>query len=175
MPKAKILVKNLGIESKIYDIRNHRVIMASDLAELYGVETKVFNQAVRRNVDRFPESFMFKLTKLEAEQWRCSRSQNVTLKRGQNIKYLPNAFTEHGVLMAANILNSKNAVDISIQIIEAFVNMRKMLTSYVELSRKLTQMEKKYDKQFQVVFEAVKQLMVPSGSSPKQIGFGADK
>lgn len=124
MTKTKKLVKSLEIESKIYEIRKHRVIMASDLAALYGVETKVLNQAVGRNKERFPESFMFKLTKAEAEQWWCSRSQNVTLKRGYNIKYLPNAFTEHGVLMTANILNSKNAVDVSIKIIETFVNMR---------------------------------------------------
>ena len=174
MSKTKTLTRNLGIESRIHEFRGHKVIMDADLAVLYGVETKIFNQAVRRNAQRFPKSFMFKLTKPEAEQWRRSRSQFVTMKRGQNIKYLPNAFTEHGVLMAANILRSKKAVDVSIQIVEAFMRMRQMLVSYAELSRKLTAMEKKYDKQFQVVFEAVKQLMAPPESKRKSIGFRTD-
>jgi ORF6N domain len=98
------------IEQRIYSIRGVRVILDSDLAALYGVSTKAFNQAVKRNVSRFPEDFMFRLSKEEAEAIQLSRSQNVTLKRGQNVKYLPYAFTEHGALQAANILNSANAI-----------------------------------------------------------------
>lgn len=175
MPKTKTLARNISVESKIHEFRGHKVIIDADLAEMYGVETKVLNQAVLRNAQRFPKSFMFKLNKSEAEQWQRSRSQFVTLKRGQNIKYLPNAFTEHGVLMAANILRSKKAIDISVQIVEAFMRMREMLASYAELSRKLTAMEKKYDKQFQIVFEAVKKLITPPNTKRKRIGFKAGK
>lgn len=102
------------IESTIVVVRGHRVILASDLARIYGVETRVLNQAVKRNAEKFPRDFMFRLTRNEAEGHSHSRSQSVILKRGQNIKYLPYVFTEHGAIMAANVLNSPYAVQMSV-------------------------------------------------------------
>jgi hypothetical protein len=120
-------------------------MMDRDLAAMYGVPTKVFNQAVKRHKERFPSDFMFQLTKEEAGSMR-SRSQSVTLKRGSNIKYLPYAFTEHGILMLSSVLNSHRAVQVNIQIMRAFVKLRQMLASNVELSRRLDELESKYDR-----------------------------
>ncbi|MEA1928770.1 MAG: ORF6N domain-containing protein, partial [Candidatus Auribacterota bacterium] len=129
------------------------------------------NQAAKRNINRFPASFMFKLTKNEARELFSLRSQNVTLKRGQHVKYLPYAFTEHGALMSANILRSQQAITTSIQIIEVFVRMRKILISYDDLACKLDEMERKYDSQFQQVFETIRQLMAPPDPTRRKIGF----
>lgn len=148
-----------------------------DLADLYGVPTKAFNQAVKRHADRFPRDFMFQLTMQEAREWWSEetasrlRSQSVTLKRGQHIKYRPKAFTEHGVLMLSSVLNSERAVQVNIEITRAFVRLRQMLASNTELARKLEELEKKYDAQFRVVFDAVRQLMLPPLPGRKQIGF----
>ena len=101
--------------------------MDSDLAAIYGVETKALNQAVKRNANKFPEDFMFRLSREEAEDLRGSRSQSVTLKRGQNVKYLPRAFTEHGAIMAATVLNSPQALEMSVFVVRAFVKMREQL------------------------------------------------
>ena len=172
MAKSKAVVKQPVIDSLIYEVRGHKVVLDVDLAELYGVETRSLNQAVKRNADRFPDSFMFALTKEEAREWKLLRSHNVILQKGRHIKHLPHAFTEHGVLMAANVLKSTKAVDVSIQIIEAFVRIKKMLVSHVDLARKVDAMEKKYDKNFKVVFDALRQLIAPSEPKRKQIGFG---
>ena len=143
-----------------------------DLASLYGVSTKVFNQAVKRHKDRFPPDFMFQLTIEEAQALR-SRSQSVTLKRGQNIKYRPFAFTEHGILMLSSVLNSERAVQVNIEVMRTFVRLRQMLSSNAELAKQLKELERKYDRQFKVVFDAIRQLMTPPEPKRKQIGFHA--
>jgi phage regulator Rha-like protein len=159
------------IERAIFSIRGEKVMLDSDLAELYGVETRALNQAVKRNASRFPKDFMFQLTAEEAETIRLSRSQIVILKRGGNIKYLPFAFTEHGALMLANVLNSERAAQTSVQVVRAFVRLRQMLASNAELARKLDAMERKYDAQFKVVFDAIRQLMSPPEPKRREIGF----
>ena len=139
------------ITSKIYIIRDTRIMLDRDLAELYGVETKALKQAVRRNLTRFPEDFMFDLTK---EESRSLRSQNVTLKRGQHSKYLPFAFTEQGVAMLSSTLNSERAIEVNIAIMRAFVHLREIMATRRELARKLEELESrlgKHDEQFKVV------------------------
>lgn len=159
------------IERTIIVVRGEKVMLDSDLAEIYSVETRVLNQAVKRNSDRFPVDFMFQLTTEEAEAIRRSRSQSVTLKRGENIKYLPYAFTEHGALMLANVLNSERAAQTSVQVVRAFVKLRQMLASNAELARKLAVLEKKYDAQFKIVFDAIRALMSPPAKPKREIGF----
>ena len=159
------------IERAILLIRGEKVMLDSDLAELYGVETRSLNQAVKRNASRFPDDFMFQLTAEEAAAVHRSRSQSVILKRGGNIKYQPYAFTEHGALMLANVLNSERAAQTSVQVVRAFVKLRQLLASNAELARKLEALEKKYDAQFKVVFDAIRQLMSPAETKPKEIGF----
>lgn len=132
-------------------------MLDSDLAELYGVPTKALNQAVRRNRERFPEDFMFELTWEETQE--CSRSQSVTLNRGQNPKYRPYAFTEQGVAMLSGVLRSKRAVLANIAIMRAFVRLRGILAEHKELARKLDALESRYDAQFREVFDAIRELM----------------
>ena len=141
------------VEKRIYLIRNKRVMLDRDLSILYNVKLKVLNQAVKRNLERFPEDFMFQLAKDEAER---SRSQIVTLKQGENIKYRPYAFTEPGVAMLSSVLNSREAIQVNIQIIRAFIRMREVQTAHMDLWLKIDALEKKYDQQFQVVFKAIK-------------------
>jgi hypothetical protein len=129
------------IESLIVTVREQRVILAPDLAAVYGVPTKALNQAVKRNGHKFPADFMFRLTLAEAEDIQRSRSQIVTLKRGQNIKYLPAAFTEHGAIMAANVLNSPRATQMSVFVVRAFVKMRSIFKDSRELAQKLALLE----------------------------------
>jgi hypothetical protein len=161
------------IERKIYLIRGHKVMLDSDLAELYGVSTKRLNEQVRRNDKRFPEDFMLQLSPEEAESLR---SQNATLKtgRGQHRKYLPYAFTEQGVAMLSSVLNSDRAIEVNIQIMRTFVKLREMIASHKDLAKRLDELEKKYDKQFSIVFEAIRQLMIPPERKPKKIGFLRD-
>lgn len=160
------------IESRISVIRDQRVILDSDLAALYGVETRALNQAVKRHLKKFPIEFMFRLTPDEARQWSRSRSQIVILKRGLNRKYCPNAFTEHGVIMAANILRTPRADQMSVFVVRAFIRMRGLLESHKELSLKLSALETKYDSQFKVVFDAIRELMEkPAVEPPKIKGF----
>lgn len=161
------------IENRIFLIRKHKVILSIHLADLYEVETRVLNQAVKRNIKRFPEDFMFQLNKPEVE-WLVS--QNVI----PHIKYfgghLPYAFTEQGVAMLATVLNSERAVQVNIEIMRTFVKLRRMLSSNTELARKLESLEKKYDSQFRVVFDAIRQLMSPANTtSRKIIGFGKEE
>lgn len=160
-----------AIQNRILLIRGQRVMMDYDLADLYEVEAKALNQAVKRNLDRFPEDFMFQLT---AEDSVRLRSQIVTLKtgRGQHRKYLPYAFTEQGVSMLSSVLRSKRAVMVNVEIMRAFVRLRQMLASNVALARKLAALEKKYDAQFKVVFDAIRELMTPLDPKKKRpIGF----
>ena len=157
------------IEKAIYFIRGEKVMLDRDLAVLYGVGTKVLKQAVRRNLDRFPEDFMFVLNPTEFHEWR---SQFVTSKADRKgLRYPPMAFTEHGILMLSTVLNSARAVTVNIEIMRAFVRLRQLLASNVELSRQLDELEKKYDRQFKVVFGAIRQLMAPAPTKQKQIGF----
>ena len=168
--KQSSLIPVDRIEKAIHLIRGERVMLDRDLAEMYGVPTKVFNQAVKRHKERFPSGFMFQLTKEEAVSIRL-RSQSVTLKRGQHLKYRPHAFTEHGILMLSSVLNSQRAVQVNIEIMRTFVNLRRMLTGNVELAGKLKELESKYDRQFKVVFDAIRRLMSQPPPARKPIGF----
>ncbi len=159
------------IALSIHVVRGQKVIVDADLARIYGVPTKRLNEAVRRNMERFPADFMFQLTKDEAVEWHRLRSQFATLKRGQHLKYRPYAFTEHGAIMAATVLNSPQAVQMSLFVVRAFVKMRDALAGHRELARKLEALEKKYDARFKVVFEAIRQLMAEPQPPRKQIGF----
>jgi hypothetical protein len=158
------------IEKKIYLIRRQKVMLDADLAELYDVQTKVFLQAVKRNIDRFPKDFMFQLTK---EEFSNLRSQFVTSSWGGR-RYLPYAFTEQGVAMLSSVLNSKRAIHINITIMRIFIRLRNLLISNTSLARKLKALEKKYDSQFSIVFDAIRQLMTPPEPKKRMIGFGRE-
>jgi hypothetical protein len=160
------------VADRIVMIRGRRAMLDVDLATLYGVSPKRLNEQVKRNRARFPEDFLFQLTLKEARALPLSRSQFATLKRGHNLKYAPFAFTEHGAVMLAAVLNSSVAVEASIQVVRAFVHLRAMVAVHVELAQKLDALEHKFDQQFRVVFEAIRQLMAPSSGPQKpQIGF----
>jgi len=156
------------IERAIFLIRGQKVMLSTALAELYGVEPKVLVQAVKRNMERFPEDFMFQLTKQELSNLK---SQFVTSSWGGLRRATPYAFTEQGVAMLSSVLRSKRAVQVNVEIMRAFVRLRKILASHADLSRKLEGLEKKYDSQFKVVFDAIRQLMTQPESSRKKIGF----
>ena len=166
---ARAVVKKLAIDSLIYEIRGHKVMLDADLASLYGVETGQLNRAVKRNIDRFPVEFMFQLTGDEAQMLKCQNG--ISSGHGGRRRSLPYAFTEHGVLMAASILKSKKAIDVSIRIIEAFVRIKKMLVSYKDLARKVDAMEEKYDENFKAVFDALRSLIAPPYADHRKIGF----
>jgi len=140
-----------------------------DLAELYGVETKQLKRAVRRNIDRFPPDFMFQLTKKELENWRCQFGTSNDIKMG--LRYSPLALTEQGVAMLSSVLNSKRAIQVNIQIMRAFTKLRTMLLTHDDLKRKIEDMESKYDKQFRIVFQAIKQLLQEEEKPKRKIGF----
>jgi hypothetical protein len=150
-----------SIENCIYFLRGQRVLLDDDLAMLYGVETKILNQAVKRNSQRFPANFMFQLTTREFENLR---SQFVTSRWGGR-RYSPNAFTEQGVAMLSSVLHSKRAIQVNIEIMRAFVRLRQMLASNTGLARKLAALEKKYDAQFRVVFDAIRALQGRSNAA----------
>lgn len=160
------------IERKIYIVREQKVMLDSDLAALYGVETKMLNRAVRRNLERFPEDFMFQLT---AEEFECLRFQiGTSNKMRGGRRYLPYVFTEQGVAMLSSVLNSERAVQVNIGIMRAFVNMRKMFLTNEEVSRKFAEMESKlgdHDENFKKVFAAIRFMMNPPDKSDKEIGF----
>ena len=158
------------IPRRILTIRGHHVMLDTDLAALYCVPTKVLNQAVRRNAERFPEDFMFRLSNEEADSLR-SRFVTLEAGRGQHRKYLPYAFTEHGVAMLSGVLRSQRAVQVNIAIMREFVRMRRMLVSNGVLARKMEALESRYDAQFRVVFDAIRALMEPSVKPRRRIGF----
>ncbi|MCI0531121.1 MAG: ORF6N domain-containing protein [candidate division Zixibacteria bacterium] len=169
MAKAMILAQR--IETKIHLFRGQKVMLSTDLAELYRVEPRVLTQAVRRNKDRFPEDFMFQLSKSE---FRNLKSQIVTSSWGGLRRATPYAFTEQGVAMLSSVLNSPRAISVNIEIMRAFVRMRQMLSSYAELTEKLEKLEDKYDIRFRVVFRAIRELMKPPERTRRQIGFRTD-
>jgi len=168
MIKALVKVPAERIENSILFIRGEKVILDSDLARLYGVTTKRLNEQVKRNRERFPEDFMFKLTRGQKAEVVANCDH---LKKLKFSPVLPFAFTEHGAIMAANVLSSKGAAQASVQVVRAFIRLRQMLASNAELARKLSEIERKYDAQFKVVFDAIKQLMTPPEPQRKQIGF----
>jgi len=157
------------ITNKIYFIRGLKVMLDRDLAELYGVATRVLKQAVRRNITRFPEDFMFELT---VEKEATLRSQLVTLKgKGKHSKYLSMVFTEQGVAMLSSVLKSERAIQVNIHIMRAFNRLRQMLATHKDLKKKIEAMEAKYDEQFRIVFEAIKQLLEEDAKPKRKIGF----
>jgi phage regulator Rha-like protein len=156
------------ITNKIYFIRGIKVMLDRDLAELYDAETSQLKRAVRRNIDRFPDDFMFELT---SEEYSFLRCQIGTLKRGRHSKYKAMAFTEQGVAMLSSVLNSKRAIQVNIQIMRAFNRLRQMLSGHEDLKRKIEAMEEKYDKQFKVVFDAIRQLLEEDKKPKRKIGF----
>jgi hypothetical protein len=155
-------VKKIG--QRIYYIRGHRVMLDTDLAELYNVETKALKRAVRRNIDRFPDDFMFQLTTNEQENLRCQIGTSSSTKKSQHggSRYLPFVFTQEGVAMLSGVLKSDRAVHVNITIMRAFVKLREMLETNRGLARQIDQLERKFiqhDHQFKAVFEAIRQLM----------------
>ena len=172
MVRKASLIPSERIEQAILQIRGQRVILDSDLAHLYGVTTSRLNEQVKRNEDRFPEDFMFRVTDAE---FRHLMSQFATSSsRWGGRRKLPLVFTEHGAVMAANVLNSPTAVAASIAVVRAFVRLREILSTHKDLARKLEDLEKKYDENFRVVFEAIRQLMAPpppATGKKRRIGF----
>ena len=156
------------IERSILLIRGQKVMLSVHLAELYDVETRALNQAVKRNIIRFPQDFMFQLSEAEAQQLV---SQNVIPHKKYFGGSLPYAFTEQGVAMLSSVLNSETAIKVNIEIMRAFVRLRRMLASHADLARKLEALEKKYDAQFKVVFDAIRQLMATPEPKKRPIGF----
>ena len=193
MADRKIIIAPEQIEGRIFLIRGQKVMLDATLAELYEVEVKVLNQAVKRNIDRFPTDFMFQLSTEETAALRSQfvtsntvhadhlrfqsgtsslKSQSVTSKRGSGgRRYRPYVFTEQGVAMLSSVLRSKRAVMVNVEIMRTFVRLRQMLTSNAELARKLAALEKKYDAQFKVVFDAIRELMTPPERKKRSIGF----
>ncbi len=157
------------IEKAIYFIRGEKVMLDRDLAHLYEVATKTLNRAVKRNLQRFPLDFMFQLTEEEAEILRYQIGTS-SLRHGGR-RYLPYVFTEQGVAMLSSVLNSERAITVNIEIMRAFVKLRQLLASNTELARRLDDLESKYDKQFKIVFDAIRQLMAKPVSDRKEIGF----
>jgi hypothetical protein len=164
----------LPVDKLIYTIRGHRVMLDRDLARIYGVTTKRLNQQVHRNLDRFPVDFMFQIT---TEESKSLRLQIATSKIGRGgRRTLPFAFTEHGAVMLASVLNSPVAVAASIQVVRAFIRIRQMIATNKDFARRLDDLEKKYDEQFQAVFDAIRAIMttpdiLPWEDSKKQVGF----
>ncbi len=169
MKKSKTsLIPQESIEDKILLIRGKKVMLDRDLASLYGITTGNLNKAVRRNIDRFPEDFMFQLSKNEYDSLRF---QFGILKKGQHSKYLPQVFTQDGVAMLSSVLNSQKAIQVNIQIMRTFTKLREMMMSYKELQKKIVAIEEKYDKQFKVVFDALRSLIEPPEKPKKRIGY----
>ena len=169
MATKKSIIPVKRIERSILLIRGQRIMLDTDLAELYRVETRFLVQAVKRNIDRFPSDFMFQLTK---EEFDNLRSQFVISSQWGGRRYPPYAFTEQGVAMLSSVLRSKRAVLVNVQIMRTFVRLRQILSSHADLARKLAALERKYDRRFKVVFDAIRQLMAPPpGPKRKPIGF----
>jgi len=166
----KSLIPIEVIEKKILLINGQKVMLDSDLAALYNVTTKRLNEQVRRNLKRFPSDFMYQLS---GEEFESLRSHFATLKigRGKHRKYTPYVFTEQGIAMLSGILNSDRAIEVNIQIMRTFVQLREMMSAHKDLAKKLSALEKKYDGQFQIVFEAIRQLIEQPEPPKRKIGF----
>lgn len=162
----------IQVEKLIYFIRNQKVMLSHHLADLYEVEPKVLIQAVKRNRERFPSDFIFQL---KNQELAILKSQIVTSRWGGIRRANPYAFTEQGVAMLSSVLHSRRAIQVNIEIMRTFARLRELLLSNKDLSLKLSQLEKKYDSQFKVVFDAIRQLMTPSDSTNKKIGFNSSK
>jgi hypothetical protein len=160
------------IEKRIVLLRGERVMLSTDLAALYGVEPRVLVQSVKRNFDRFPDDFMFQLTR---EELTNLKSQIVISSWGGLRRASPYAFTEQGVAMLSSVLRSARAVQVNIEIMRTFVRLRRMVASNAELARRLHALEKKYDVQFKTVFDAIRALMAPSEKAPRSIGFRVEE
>jgi ORF6N domain len=161
------------IERSILLIRGHKVMLDADLAELYGVETRALLQAVSRNQKRFPEDFMFQMSK---EEYELLRSQIVISKKGRGgRRYLPYVFTEQGVAMLSSVLRSERAVQVNIEIMRAFVRLRELVATHKDLARKLETLEKRYDAQFKIVFDAIRELMAPPTPKKRKIGVSGER
>jgi hypothetical protein len=172
MPGQQSIVSVERIERAILLIRGQKVMLDAHLAELYGVPTRRLNEQVRRNLSRFPSDFMFQLS---PEETKASRSQFATSKKGRGgRRYAPLVFTEQGVAMLSSVLKSERAVRVNIEIMRAFVRLRRMLASHGQLAGKLAAMEKKYDAKFKIVFEVLRQLMAPPEPKRRRIGFQSE-
>jgi hypothetical protein len=169
MPK-RVSSELQQIEGKILFVRGCRIMLDADLANLYQVEVRELNQAVRRNLSRFPGDFMFQLTDVEAS---ALRSQFVILndRRGAHWKYRPYAFTEHGVAMLSSVLRSSRAVEVNIEIMRAFVRLRRLLSAHADLGQRVAAPERKYDARFKVVFDAIRNIISPEARPRRLIGF----
>jgi hypothetical protein len=168
------LIPTERLDSAILEIRGERVMLDYDLAAVYGVTTKALNQAVKRNLDRFPADFVFELTLDEKDELVTNCDRLATLKHSSSVPY---AFTEHGAVMLASVLKSKRAMEVSVFVVRAFIRMRRMLTDQRRFATKLAELESKlatHDKNFQIVFAAIKQLMLPPAPKKKRIGFVTD-
>jgi len=157
------------IINKIFLIRGKKVMIDRDLAELYGVETRTLNQAVRRNIKRFPSDFMFQLAKQEMELWKSQIVISKSERKG--LRKNPLAFTEQGVAMLSSVLNSERAIQVNVQIIRTFTKLRELIATHKELRQKIEEMERKYDKKFKIVFEAIGRLLESKDTPKKPIGF----
>ncbi|MDA8242156.1 MAG: ORF6N domain-containing protein [Nitrospiraceae bacterium] len=165
------LIPQQLIESKILLLRGKKVMLDKDLAALYGVETFNLNKAVKRNIDRFPEDFMFQLN---TEEFK-SLTFHFGISSWGGTRKLPYAFAENGVAMLSSVLNSRRAVQVNIQIMRTFTRIREMLATHKDLQKKIEDMEKKYDAQFKVVFDAIRELMRPPETKKRKIGFGRER
>ena len=168
MKKSLVKVPNTSIDNAIRTIRHEKVILDADLAVLYSVENRALIQAVKRNIRRFPQDFLFQLTKSEFDSLR---SQIVISKGRGGRRSLPYAFTEYGAIMVANLLNSERAIETSVEVVRAFVRLRTMVVANDELSKRLDELEKRYDEHFKIVFTAIRQLMSPPPTKKRSIGF----
>jgi len=176
MPKTTAIVPADRIESRILLIRGEKVILDSDLAELYGVTTKRLNEQVKRNKERFPSDFMFQVSAAETEHLRSQSATSKSARGGR--RYRPYAFTEHGAIMAASVLNTPRAVEVSVHVVRAFINLREMISTHKELARKFGELEKRMetqDEDIAALFEAIRQLMEPPETPAKRIGFLTEK
>lgn len=169
------LVPQEYVESRILFIRDRKVMLDRDLASLYGITTGNLNKAVRRNIDRFPDDFMFQLSK---DEYDSLRFQSGILKKGRHSKYLPQVFTKDGVAMLSSILNSKKAIQVNIQIMRTFTKLREMMMSHKELQKKIEAMERKHakhDEHFQLIFNTIKQMLNSPAEKKDKIGFSTNK
>ena len=172
MPKATAILPADRIESRILLVRGEKVILDSDLAELYGVTTKRLNEQVKRNKNRFPADFMFQASSAETEHLRSHFATSKSARGGR--RYQPYAFTEHGAIMAASVLNTPRAVEVSVYVVRAFIKLRETISTHKELARKFGELEKRMetqDEDIAAVFEAIRQLMEPPDKPAKRIGF----